>query len=149
MSMRVIRNKLLRGSLLLGAMALAACSNNDAPAAATTATVTAATAGGQLEIAFLSDPTPPHTGTNNVKVTVKQPDGTPINDAEVTAVFYMPAMPTMNMPEMHSDFVLAPQGEGTYAGEGDLVMGGTWNVTVDVARGGEKVATSKFSVIAD
>jgi hypothetical protein len=63
-------------------------------------------------------------------------------------VFSMPAMPTMNMPAMSSTFDLAPRGDGTYEGEGDLVMGGTWNLTIDVVKEGTKLGTRRLSVIA-
>jgi nitrogen fixation protein FixH len=101
-----------------------------------------------IAIDFRSDPNPPTSGKNTVEVSLKGADGAPLTDASVTAVFYMPAMPSMSMPEMRSTFVLEPQSAGLYRGTGDLVMAGTWNVTVNVARDGNKVASSKFTVIA-
>jgi nitrogen fixation protein FixH len=91
---------------------------------------------------------PPRSGANTVEVTVKQADGKPLTDATVTAEFRMPAMPSMNMPEMHTTVPLTHQGEGRYRGAGELVMSGTWNVTVAVARAGQPVATQRETVIA-
>lgn len=99
-------------------------------------------------ITFKTVPAPPRSGDNTVEVIVQQSDGRPVTDVTVSAIFHMPAMPTMNMPEMRSNFILAAQGGGLYRGAGQLVMPGTWNVTVNVARGSEKVATRKFTVIA-
>ena len=101
-----------------------------------------------LAIAFRSEPDPPEAGDNTFEVTVKQPDGSPVTDASVMAVFSMPAMPSMNMPAMRSTATLSHEASGRYRGTGQLLMGGTWNVTVVVARGLEQLGSKKFSVIA-
>ncbi|MBI3050213.1 MAG: FixH family protein [Acidobacteria bacterium] len=59
----------------------------------TTAARTTAPDGQGLSVAFRSDPDPPRSSRNTFDVTVTQPDGTPVTDATVTAVFSMPAMP--------------------------------------------------------
>jgi YtkA-like protein len=79
---------------------------------------------------------------------VKQPDGSPLADGTVKAVFTMPAMPSMNMPAMRADAALTPQGGGVYRGTGQLSMAGTWNVEISVARNGQAAGTAKFSVVA-
>lgn len=94
------------------------------------------------------DPSPPRVGDNEVEVVLSDADGTPIRDATVAITFYMPAMPSMSMPEMRSSAVLTGAEAGQYRGKGKLVMAGTWNVTIDVSRGGEKLATRKMSIIA-
>ena len=99
-----------------------------------------------MEISFRSD-APPTSGTNTFEVTVKK-DGAPVNDATVTTVFTMPAMPSMNMPEMHSNASLAPAGEGRYRGTGELSMSGTWNVRVTVTRDGQELGRSTLSLVA-
>jgi len=68
-----------------------------------TASPAATSSSGGVAIEFLSEPDPPKAGDNTIAVTVRQPDGTAITDAAVTAVFSMPAMPAMNMPAMRSD----------------------------------------------
>lgn len=129
-----------------------ACSRDPEPVAAVQqpqATAAGAAAGTQaLSISFQMNPDPPQAGDNKVEVSVKQADGTPLTDATVTAVFYMPAMPSMSMPEMRSTFALSSAGNGIYRGTGDLVMSGTWDVTVNVVRGQEKVGSKKLTVIA-
>ena len=54
---------------------------------------------GQLvAIAFRSEPDPPAAGDNTFEVVVTQPDGSPVTDATVEAVFSMPAMPASRTP---------------------------------------------------
>jgi nitrogen fixation protein FixH len=96
----------------------------------------------------LVSPNPPASGDNAFEVTVKQPDGSPVTDATVAAVFSMPAMPSMNMPAMRTDVPLTHAGGGTYRGAGNLAMSGTWNVAITVTRDGASIGTRKFSVIA-
>jgi hypothetical protein len=121
-------------SLILStALVAASCraSRGAAPAAAQTVSTP------QMTVTFASEPNPPSTGDNTILVTVKQPDGTPIADGNVTAVFSMPAMPSMNMPAMRRDATLTPQGNGVYRGTGQLSMAGTWSVALSVSRSGQ------------
>ena len=101
-----------------------------------------------MTVTFATEPDPPKSGDNSFVVTVKQPDGSPLADGIVKVVFTMPAMPSMNMPAMHAEAPLSPQGPGTYRGTGQLSMSGTWNVDVSVARNGQDVGTAKFSLVA-
>jgi nitrogen fixation protein FixH len=87
-------------------------------------------------------------GDNKVEVVVKRPDGKPVTDATVAVTFRMPAMPTMNMPEMHSTVSLASQGDGRYVGTGQLEMTGSWNVAVSVSRDGAQLGGSRFTLQA-
>jgi len=87
-------------------------------------------------------------GDNKVEVVVKQPDGKPVTDATVAVTFRMPAMPSMNMPEMHSTVSLASQGDGRYTGTGQLEMNGSWQVVVTVSRDGAQLGTQRFSLQA-
>ena len=103
--------------------------------------------GQPADIQFRSRPDPPSTGDNTFEVTVRTPDGSPIDDAVVTAVFSMPAMPTMNMPAMKSTVTLASTGSGTYQGTGRLSMGGTWQVAVTATRAGDELGRKEFSVV--
>lgn len=145
--------------LVLGAIAAGCAKPEDAsqqakalaaePGAASVPASQAGAPTGALNIVFASDPDPVRSGDNTLTVTVKQPDGTAVNDAAVSARFYMPAMPSMNMPEMRSDFVFAPQGDGLYKASGQLVMSGTWNVTVNVQPKEGVPETRTFSVIAN
>lgn len=124
---------------------MVACANAaDAPAANAPAAVTSAAP----NIAFKSNPNPPRSGDNAVEVTVTNADGSPVNGVNVSATFYMPAMPSMSMPEMRSVVSLTDQGKGFYHGTAQLVMSGTWEVTVNVMRGNEKLGSKKLTVIA-
>jgi nitrogen fixation protein FixH len=107
---------------------------------------TTGTEGATIE--FRSEPDPPKSGDNAIEVTVRQPDGTAVTDAAVSAVFAMPAMPAMNMPAMRSEVKLTHVEGGLYRGMGQLAMAGTWNVTVTATREGEPVGRRSFSVVA-
>lgn len=130
--------------------AVAGCGSKDSTGSPTTpASAPAAVPdSGTVRIDYRAEPDPPRKGKNDVQVTVLQPDGTRVTDADVTVTYYMPAMPSMSMPEMRDAFPLARQNEGTYAGEVQLSMGGTWQVTVNVTKGGESVAMKRFTIIA-
>ena len=99
-------------------------------------------------VTFATEPAPPAKGDNQVVVTVKRSDGTPVTDGTVTAVFSMPAMPSMNMPAMRTQTSLAHAGEGRYSGTGQLSMAGTWNVAVAVAEESKTVAERQTSIVA-
>jgi hypothetical protein len=99
-------------------------------------------------------PSPPATGNTTFTVTVKAPDGKPVTGADVTIELVMPAMPAMNMPEMRSKVALRPAEDaklaavGTYTGAGQIMMAGTWNVTVSVKVGGKDYAETKTMIAA-
>ena len=82
--------------LLLACLA-AGCSNNAPGTSVTQGTTT----GAGMEIQFRSEADPPASGDNTFEVIVAK-DGVRVDDAQVNAAFSMPAMPSMNMPEMHS-----------------------------------------------
>jgi hypothetical protein len=102
----------------------------------------------QIDITFRAEPDPPRTGETTLEVGVKDAAGQPIADADVTVTFFMAAMPTMNMPEMRNQAKLPPAGGGIYRGPGQIVMGGRWDVIVDVARGGERLGSRQFALVA-
>jgi multidrug efflux pump subunit AcrA (membrane-fusion protein) len=91
---------------------------------------------------------PGQVGDNEVKVTARTADGRPVTNAQVAAVFSMPAMPSMNMPPMHSDAVLNHVGDGVYAGTGSIAMSGRWEVTVSATRHGEPMGTARTTLVA-
>ena len=152
--MRHHRSGTLAAACLVGLGVAAGCTRNDTTVPAGDVTGSPPGAAGQpapgqsVAIAFRSDPDPPESGDNMFEVIVTLPDGSPVTDAAVTAVFSMPAMPSMNMPAMRSTSTLAHAGSGRYRGTGQLSMSGTWNVTVTVARGSEELGSRRLSVIA-
>ena len=101
-----------------------------------------------LDIVFRSQPDPPEAGDNTFEVTVTDAQGAPVIDAQVTVTFFMPAMPSMAMPAMQSSATLPHAGNGVYRGEGEVVMGGRWDVTVTVSRDGARLGSRRLAVVA-
>jgi RND family efflux transporter MFP subunit len=99
-------------------------------------------------ITFRATPDPPKTGENVFEVTVKDPAGRPIADADVVVQLFMPAMPTMSMPAMRNETKLAPAGGGTYRGPGRVLTGGRWDVTVTVSKGGQRLGSRQSALVA-
>lgn len=102
----------------------------------------------RIDISFRPQPDPPRTGENTFEVAVRDASGQPISDADVSVTFFMPAMPTMNMPAMRNAAKLPSAGGGVYRGSGQVIMAGRWDVTVDVSRGGQRLGSRQFAVVA-
>ena len=102
----------------------------------------------RFDIRFESRPDPPASGSNEFEVTVRNPTGQPVADADVAVVFFMAAMPTMNMPAMRTETALPHVADGVYRGTGEVVMAGRWDVSVQVTRAGELLATTQLTVVA-
>ena len=105
-------------------------------------------AAARLDITFRLQPDPPRTGENILEVTVRDASGQPVSDADVAVTFFMPAMPAMSMPAMRNQAKLPPSGGGVYRGSGQVVMAGRWDVTVDVSRGGQRLSSRQFAIVA-
>ena len=101
----------------------------------------------RLDITFGSNPDPPRSGANTFEVVVADLEGQPVTDADVSVVFYMAPMPTMNMPAMQTDATLTHQGGGLYRGDGEVMMAGRWDVSVLVSRGGEPLDSRTLTVV--
>jgi len=104
--------------------------------------------GSALDIAFRSQPDPPKTGESLFEVTVKDSSGQPVTDADVSVLLFMPAMPTMNMPAMRNETKLPHVGGGVYRGPGQVMMGGRWDVTVTVSKGGQQLGGKQLAIVA-
>jgi len=102
----------------------------------------------RVEITFRALSDPPRTGENRFEATVKDAEGKPVDDAEVSVQFFMPAMPTMNMPAMRSEARLSPAGSGVYRGMGQLMTAGRWDVTVTVSQAGQRLGSGQFAIAA-
>lgn len=100
------------------------------------------------QVQLSTDPSPPRTGRNSLRVSLTGPDRKPITGAEVTASFFMPAMPAMGMAAMKNVVTLGDKGAGTYRGELQLQSGGTWQVTVLAKRGGKIIASRQLILTA-
>lgn len=148
--MRVVRGT-VAGVLVTAVLWATACQERKTETADVSGPATGTTdapAASGPSIAYTSDPNPPHAGDNAVSVVVRDANGAPVADLAVTATYFMPAMPTMNMPEMRDSFPLVHQADGRYAGNVRLSMGGTWMVTITATRSGETVARQSFNIIA-
>ncbi len=102
----------------------------------------------QIQIDFSTEPNPPRPGGNKVRVKLTGSDGKPLPSVQVTAAFFMPAMPDMGMAAVHAAATLVDKGNGLYEGPLQLPSGGTWQVTVTVQRGGQTLATERLSATA-
>lgn len=102
----------------------------------------------QLDISFRSQPDPPRTGENTFEVTVRDPAGQPVADADVSVTFFMPAMPAMNMPAIRNQSRLPSAGGGLYRGTGQMVTAGRWDVTIDVTKEGQRLGSRQFAIVA-
>ncbi|HEU5352171.1 MAG TPA: FixH family protein [Terracidiphilus sp.] len=101
-----------------------------------------------IHIDLNTDPSPPRKGANTLRVRLTGADGKPVAGTQVTVIFFMPAMPAMGMGAQRVAATLADQGRGDYSGSLQLGSGGTWQVTVAVARNGHTVSTKQFSLDA-
>jgi Cu(I)/Ag(I) efflux system membrane fusion protein/cobalt-zinc-cadmium efflux system membrane fusion protein len=100
----------------------------------------------QVQIDLSTDPSPPQKGANSVRVKLTGADGKAVVGAQVTATFFMPAMPAMGMAAEHCTAALNDRGNGSYEGPLQLPAGGTWQVTVTVQRGGQTLGTKQLSL---
>jgi len=107
-----------------------------------------APSGPQATLDFSTEPSPPRRGANTYRVRLTDAGGSPITGAEVSVVFFMPAMPAMGMAELRVERRLNETGNGNYQGTGALESGGTWQVTITARRGGQVIASRQMSVIA-
>jgi Cu(I)/Ag(I) efflux system membrane fusion protein/cobalt-zinc-cadmium efflux system membrane fusion protein len=101
-----------------------------------------------LQITLRTTPDPATTGENQFEATVKDAQGAPVADAQVTVQLFMAAMPTMNMPAMRNEVPLTAAGAGAYRGTGQVMMAGRWDATVTVTRGGQRLGSKQLPVVA-
>ncbi|HJS89752.1 MAG TPA: efflux RND transporter periplasmic adaptor subunit [Steroidobacteraceae bacterium] len=100
----------------------------------------------QAAIELSTDPNPPRTGRNGLRVKLTTAKGAPIAGAQVTATFFMAAMPAMGMAAHRVAAQLADRGSGAYEGSIELPGGGAWQVTVVAQKSGETIAMKQLSV---
>ena len=119
-----------------------------APPPPPASTGTGGTNATQVQIELDTKPDPPHKGANTVRVKLTGADGKPVTEAQVTATFFMPAMPAMGMAAEHAVANLTEESGGLYSGSIDLPSGGTFQTTVTVRRGQQTLATKQLSIQA-
>jgi RND family efflux transporter MFP subunit len=99
---------------------------------------------GTVEIT--TKPNPPHKGSNQVLVTVRDSSGRSVTDAQVSVVFFMPAMAAMGMSAMRVGAAAKPAQNGVYTADVNLQSGGNWNVTVIATKGGKPIANRQTTM---
>ncbi len=102
----------------------------------------------QGAIDFTTTPAPPHKGSNVFHAKVSAPGGAPVDGADVTATFFMPAMPAMGMAAVTATAKLAGRGNGLYEGTGALESGGSWRVTIVARKSGKIIANKQLNLNA-
>ncbi|MGH9258060.1 MAG: FixH family protein [Vicinamibacterales bacterium] len=122
-------------------------STSQTPPASESAAATAQASTQPVEITLKTDPDPARTGENTFEAMVMQ-DGKPVTDATVSTELFMAAMPAMKMPEMRNTVDLTHEGNGMYRGRGQVMMAGSWDVTVMVMRGGQEIGSQKVTLTA-
>jgi len=102
----------------------------------------------QAKVELTTDPSPPHKGSNTVRVKLTSGDGKPITGAQVTVTFFMPAMQEMGMAAIKTVVRASDKGGGLYEGSGDLGSGGTWQVTVTATQNGQVIVSKRLTLNA-
>ena len=102
----------------------------------------------QGNIEFTTDPNPPQKGNNVFRVKLTDSKGAVVSGADVSATFFMAAMPAMGMAAMTATAKLSDKGNGLYEGAGSLGSGGTWRVSITAQKNGRLIATKQLSVDA-
>jgi len=102
----------------------------------------------QATIDLITDPSPPHKGSNTIRVKLASGDGKPVTGAQVTVTLFMPAMQDMGMAAMKTIVHASDKGGGLYEGNGDLGSGGTWQVTVTATQNGQVIVSKHLALNA-
>jgi membrane fusion protein, copper/silver efflux system len=92
------------------------------------------------------DPKTAKTGTNAIRLLVKDASGKPITGAQVDVGLFMPQMGAM--APMSSKATLMESGNGVYTGQIEFLMAWTWQTTVTVRKNGAVVGVAETSVTA-
>jgi len=100
----------------------------------------------QAQIVLTTDPSPAQKGRNTVRVKLTNEAGRPIEGAQVSITFFMPAMPSMGMAAMKTVIKATSKGGGIYEGKGDLRSAGRWQVTIAAHQGGKTIVTKRLTV---
>ncbi len=102
----------------------------------------------QTNVELTTDPNPPRKGNNTLHVKLTGNNGAPVDGADVSVTFFMPAMPAMGMAAMTTKAKLNNTGHGMYQGSAVLQSGGPWQVTITVQKNGQLLATKQLRLNA-
>jgi len=98
---------------------------------------------------LVTQPDPPHKGSNLLRVKLSAKSGTPISGAQISVTFFMPAMPAMGMAAVKTSADLSDKGGGQYEGNVNLSSGGSWQVTIIARQNGRVIGGRHLSVTAE
>jgi YtkA-like len=98
---------------------------------------------------FSTQPDPPHKGNNTFRVKLAGQKGAPISGAQISVIFFMPAMPAMGMAAIKTTVELDDKGGGRYEGSGNLGSSGVWQVTLTARQNGRVIGSKHFTVNAE
>jgi Cu(I)/Ag(I) efflux system membrane fusion protein len=100
------------------------------------------------KITYRTDPDPLK-GAAPAKFYVQLVDatGNAITDVQVKVTLVMPAMPSMNMPEMRATADLSWNGK-EYSGTINVPTAGSWTTTIEATRGGQLLASQHVRLTA-
>ena len=98
---------------------------------------------------LVTQPDPPHKGSNLLRVKLSAKSGTPISGAQISVTFFMPAMPAMGMAAVKTSADLSDKGGGQYEGNVNLSSGGSWQVTIIGKQNGRVIGNRHLSVSAE
>jgi RND family efflux transporter MFP subunit len=118
------------------------------PPGASAAATQPASQSAEVNVEFTTDPSPLRKGNNTLHVKLTGSNGSPVDGADVSVTFFMPAMPAMGMAAMTTQTKLNNAGPGLYQGGGILQSGGQWQVTITVQKNGRMLATKQLRVNA-
>ncbi len=99
-----------------------------------------------LKISVEPSPATPQTGENTLWIQITDEQNLPVVDAEIGLLIYMPAMGTM--PRMEEKATISSNNKGRYGATYMLSMGGSWEMTLNIAARGKK-KTLRYSVTTD
>jgi Cu(I)/Ag(I) efflux system membrane fusion protein/cobalt-zinc-cadmium efflux system membrane fusion protein len=102
----------------------------------------------QATAELTTDPSPPHKGSNTVRVKLISQNGELVTGAQVTVTFFMAGMPAMGMSDMKTVMSTIDKGAGMYEGKGNLGSGGTWQVSVTATQRGQVIASKQLTINA-
>lgn len=102
---------------------------------------------GQLEIGISTDPPTPRVGDNKLIVELRDAQGSPAADVEVSAFAEMPAMGAM--PAMRAPAGLEQTAPGRFEGSMDLSMRGEWPLTLDLTDASGASRQLRFDLATD
>jgi len=92
------------------------------------------------------EPKAAKTGSNPVRVMVRDNAGKPVTGAEVQISLFMPQMGSM--PPMTARAALKDAGNGIYIGQIDIPMAWTWQTTITVSRAGATLGATQTTITA-